>query len=185
MEYLSAFFHATRSVLDLHRRKDPVLIRLFLGIIGVPEDVPADAIQLRAEFAAFAARELKRGPLRKDDVLKIARMVRFQQTKECALTEYDVETDTQWEWDSNPLVMVVVCELACEAAIQLEDQELYSDCASLLWHSLRCIENRDFPGSSPFKKLASESAADIARRLDVDAHLRAFDAAMPEVKHGG
>ena len=179
MGYLSSFFRATRSVMDLQKDQDPKLIQLFMGVVGVPEGCGIDAVELKTQFVEFTARELRRGPLRREDVVKVAQMVRLQEKERVAFTQFDAQTGTTWEWTGNPLVLVVVCGLACEAAVRLEDQDLFVDCASLLWAAVESIKDFDAPEFDQFRPLANAEAEAIAKRIDVAAQLDAFDGSMP------
>jgi hypothetical protein len=183
MKYKSTFFEATKTVLKLSKQRDPKLIQLFFGVVGTPANLPVDAVQLKTELDEFCTSELKRGPLRKEDVRKVSQYVRMQEQRLGPLVLYDAETVTEWEWDGNPIALVVVCELACQAAIMLENQDLYSECVSLKWGALKCIEAQKAPQLKHIRLLARTHAQAIEKRFDVKAMLDAFDKRMPQVKH--
>jgi len=177
VRYLSAFFEATGSVLGF-TESDPLLFHLFVGVIGAPTNSSMDALHARMRFAAFADQELSRGPLRRADVVRVLRMVRTQQTGGTRLVEYDAETGTTWEWNGNPVVLVIVCELACEAALRLEDQELFELGSSLAWVSLKAFSAAATGPAAEalFPPLAARMQA-IERRTDVSSKLADFDEA--------
>jgi hypothetical protein len=182
MAYQSSFFNATQLLLAFSRNRDHKLIQFFFGVVGVPAQMPVDAVQLKTDLGQFCIRELRRGPLRKEDVRKICQIVRMQEQRLGPLSHYDAQTDTEWEWDGNALALVVVCELACQAAIQLEDQVLFSESISLQWGALKCLAAIDAPELEHVRELARSHAQAIEQRFDVEAILETFDKGMPKVE---
>jgi hypothetical protein len=178
--YRSAFFDAVQTIIGYAREKDQRLLQLLFGIIGVPEDMPVDAIELREGFKRFAEDAFRRGPLRADDLVNVCQMIRFQQQHHSGLTQYDARTGVTWEWDGNLVCHVVVAALACEAATQLADQGLYEQCSGVRWAALRALREYEGPGNAEaVAERVDEQIAWIAGHVDVAAALDAFDAAMP------